>query len=127
MTAFVVFAHGSRVAAANDAVRQLAAGMEQSSGWTTEAAFLELGQPDLPSATAELISRGATEVFVIPYFLSPGVHLTRDLPRIIEELRSIHKGVTIAATQGLDGHPALLQILLDRASEARTAAAEESV
>jgi len=118
MTAFVVFAHGSSVAASNDAIRQLAGKLQQASGFAAEAAFLELAAPDLYQAAADLASRGATEIFVIPYFLAPGIHLRRDLPRIMEELTRIHTGVKIVATDALDGHPALLGILLDRAAEA---------
>lgn len=118
MTAFVVFAHGSSVDAANQAIRDLAAQMQQASGEITEAAFLELASPDLPAAVAELVARGATDIFVIPYFLAPGIHLRRDLPRIMSELAGIHTGVRIEATPALDGHPALLRILLDRAGKA---------
>lgn len=126
MTALVVFAHGSSVAGANDAIRELARRLQGESGITAEAAFLELAQPDLYRAVADLAARGATELIVIPYFLAPGIHVRRDLPRIMEELARIHMGVKIVAADALDGHPALLQILLDRA-RAAMAAAEETV
>jgi len=118
MTALVLFAHGSSVAEANDAIRALAVKLQNTSGFTTEAAFLELATPDLYQATGSLVERGATEVIVIPYFLAPGIHLRRDLPRIVEELTGIHKQVRIESTDGLDGHPALLKILMDRATQA---------
>jgi sirohydrochlorin ferrochelatase len=132
MTALIVFAHGSSVGAANDAIRDIAARLQQSAGFVTEAAFLEVAHPDLYESVAALVERGATDVFVLPYFLAPGIHLRRDLPRIMEELGRIHTGVRIAASDALDGHPALLQILLDRAAEAlaaagRNASAEEKL
>ena len=61
---------------------------------------------------------GATRVLVIPYFLTLGIHLKRDLPRIATELRGIYKGIRIDVTEPMDGHPALLDVLLDRAKEA---------
>ena len=118
MTAFVVLAHGSSLAAANDTIRELAARLQEACGFPVEAAFLEPVHPNLPEATAVLVERGATDIFVIPHFLAPGIHLTRDLPRIIGELSRIHSGVRIEATAPLDGHPALLEILIDRAREA---------
>jgi sirohydrochlorin ferrochelatase len=120
MTALVVFAHGSTVDAANQAIRDVAARLETKSGYATEAAFLEIAQPDLPMAVERLIERGAARIVVLPYFLAPGKHAERDLPRIIgqirEHLRGIHKEVKIEAAANLDGHPALLGILLDRAA-----------
>lgn len=118
MTAFVVLAHGSSLAAANDTIRELAERLHEACGFPVEAAFLEPVHPNLHEATALLVKRGATDIFVIPHFLAPGIHLTRDLPRIIGELSRIHSGVRIEATAPLDGHPALLEILIDRAREA---------
>ena len=44
-----------------------------------------LGQPDLTGATALLIARGAKRIVVIPYFLTLGTHMQRDLPRLARE------------------------------------------
>ncbi len=45
-----------------------------------EAAFLELGRPSLEEAADLLVARGVRQIVVIPYFLTPGTHLERDLP-----------------------------------------------
>jgi sirohydrochlorin ferrochelatase len=124
MTGFIVFAHGSRIESANQAVRdvvsKMAASQVASSGpQLVEAAFLELGQPDLSGATGKLIERGAKRIVVIPYFLTLGTHMQRDLPRLARDASHAHGDIEIRITSPLDGHPALLQALLDRASEAR--------
>ena len=117
MTAFVVFAHGSRIESANEAVRAVAAQMGERSSYIVEPAFLELGQPDLSAAIGRLAARGATKVVVIPYFLTLGTHMQRDLPALAAESARTHRiGVEVAPP--LDGHPALLDVLLDRAREA---------
>jgi sirohydrochlorin ferrochelatase len=118
MTGFIVFAHGSRVESANQAVRDIAAKMAASRGDLVEAAFLELSEPDLSAATARLLGRGASRIIVIPYFLTLGTHMQRDLPRLAQEASRKNGGVEIEVTSPLDGHPALLEALLDRASEA---------
>jgi len=56
-------------------------------------------------------------VIVVPYFLTLGIHLQRDLPNIVEGLARIHKGVEICVARPLDGHPALGEILKERARE----------
>ena len=114
MTGIAVFAHGSSIESANEAVRAVAFQLAASVDALVEPAFLELGKPDLAGAIERLIERGATRVLVVPYFLTLGIHLQRDLPRIIERIRSIHASVTIEVSEPLDGHPALLQVLEDR-------------
>jgi sirohydrochlorin ferrochelatase len=118
MTGFVVFAHGSRVESANQAVRDVASQMAASGRHVVEPAFLEIGQPDLTGATALLIARGAKRIVVIPYFLTLGTHLQRDLPRLARDASLAHGDIEIQITSPLDGHPALVQALLDRASQA---------
>ena len=118
-TGIIVFAHGSRIESANDSVRALAAALARG-GWIphVEPAFLELGRPDLGGAVALLAARGVERIVIIPYFLTLGIHLERDLPLLVSELMASHPGLTIRVTPPLEGHPALLQILLDRCSEA---------
>ncbi len=119
MTALALFAHGSVLPAANDAVHETAARLAEASGFVTEASFLEIAEPDLPHAVESLVGRGATEIIVLPYLLAPGKHLRRDLPRIIDHLRATHRDVRIRLAEGLDGHPGLIEILLDRMESAR--------
>lgn len=116
MTGIVVFAHGSRVESANQAVRDAAAELQRASGLdAVEAAFLELGIPDLESAADQLVARGVDTIVVIPYFLTDGLHMERDLPPLLRNISKKHNGLRIASTTTLDGHPGLLQALLDRA------------
>jgi len=119
MTGFVVFAHGSRIEAANEAVRAVSARMVKmladAGDSIIETAFLELGTPDLPAAVNRLIERGAGRFVVIPYFLTLGRHVERDLPAIVQEISRRHGGIAIEITRPLDGHPALVEIVLERA------------
>ena len=115
-TGIIVFAHGSRVESANVAVRAVAKDLARAGGFGhVEAAFLELGQPDLEGAVAALAKAGAERIVVIPYFLTLGLHMERDLPRLIEDISRKYNGLDITVTAPLDGHPGLVQVLLDRA------------
>jgi sirohydrochlorin ferrochelatase len=116
---YVVFGHGSSVESANDAVRAMAAELARRAGYeAVETAFLESGQPDLRGAVDRLARGGVAHVIVIPYFLTLGMHLQRDLPRLVEELRAVHPGMRIEVTPPLDGHPALMDALMGRAAAA---------
>jgi sirohydrochlorin ferrochelatase len=115
----IVFAHGSRVEPANEAVRSVARELARAGGFEhVLAAFLELGAPDLPGAAASLFGQGVRRIVIVPYFLTLGLHMERDLPRIVEEISRSYIGLEIQVTPPLDGHPGLVQVLLDRAKAA---------
>ena len=115
-TGIIVFGHGSSIASANDAVRAVAAVAARAGHWDLyETAFLE-ADPRLDRAVFRLVQAGADEVLVLPYFLTLGIHLQRDLPKLVEELTRAH-GVPICIAPPLDGHAGLGRILVERASE----------
>jgi sirohydrochlorin ferrochelatase len=119
ITGIIVFAHGSRVESANEAVRAVALDLVRASGTPhVAAAFLELGTPDLPTAADHLVAAGVERVVVIPYFLTPGLHMERDLPPLIEAISNKHSGLAITVTPPLDGHPGMVAILADRFRQA---------
>jgi sirohydrochlorin ferrochelatase len=119
---YIVFAHGSSVESANEAVRLAARELALAGGYPAVlAAFLEGGRPDLSTAVGEMAARGFSRVVVIPYFLTLGLHLQRDLPRLAGEARRAHPGVEIEVTPPLDGHPAMVEALLSRARESSAA------
>ena len=114
-TGVVVFAHGSRVESANQAVRTVAAELARKGQLShVQAAFLELGQPDLEGAVAMLVEHGVDRVIVVPYFLTLGLHMERDLPPLAAAISNKFKGLHISVSPPLDGHPALVDVLLDR-------------
>lgn len=86
MRGLVLVAHGSRRAAANVEVGELTQRMAQQVGaryGVVTHGFLEMALPDIPTAIQQAIDAGATEVIIVPYFLSAGRHVTEDIPRIV--------------------------------------------
>jgi sirohydrochlorin ferrochelatase len=118
MRGIIVFAHGSRVESANEAVRTVAAELGRKGDFRVEAAFLELGEPNLEGAATRLVEAGVDSITVIPYFLTLGLHMERDLPPLVQKISNQYNGLAIAVTSPLDGHPALVEALLDRAMSA---------
>jgi len=119
MQAIIFFAHGSSVESANEGVRKVAAEAAREAGiGRYEVAFLELGSPTLEQAAATLILEGVSQIAVVPYFLTLGIHLQRDLPAIVSRIAATHPGIQISVTPPLDGHPGLTAILADRARSA---------
>lgn len=118
-TAIVLFAHGSRVEEANAGVRELAREVERHGSYgTVRAAFLELATPDLASAVHEAAVAGFRRVVVIPYFLTLGLHLRRDLPSLIQAEKQKSPDLEIVVGQPLEGHPLMASIILERIKDA---------
>jgi sirohydrochlorin ferrochelatase len=104
-TAVLLIAHGSRQQAANDDLHELASRL--SAEWEypiVEACFLELAEPDIPTGGERCVSRGATRVLMIPYFLSAGVHLRRDLTAARDEMSRRHPDVEFLLGSPLGPH-----------------------
>ena len=116
MTAGVIlFAHGSRIEAANEGVRLVASQLARAGSFDhVEAAFLELAEPDLPGAVAKLFTAGIRRIVVVPYFLTLGLHMERDLPALLQDIASKYNNLDLIPTAPLEGHPKLTEILLDR-------------
>jgi sirohydrochlorin ferrochelatase len=114
-TAVLLIAHGSRHAAANDDLHRLAARFAEAGRYpVVEPSFLELAEPDIQAGGDRCVAKGATRVLMVPYFLSAGVHLLRDLTAAREALGLRHPGVAFRLGQALGPDP-----LLDRLVEER--------
>ena len=118
MKALLVVAHGSRRAESNDEVRQLTACLERQAGAAFEyvhSAFLELAEPSIPDGLRAAVRAGASEVVVLPYFLSVGRHVVTDIPAEVEVVRREHPEVSIRIAPYLGAAPGLVELLLMQA------------
>jgi sirohydrochlorin ferrochelatase len=117
-TAVLLIAHGSREPSANADLHELAARLAAAEEYPiVEACFLELAEPDIPTGGDRCVARGATRVLMIPYFLSAGVHLRRDLTAAREELSRRHPGVEFPLGSPLGPHPLLDSLVAARILE----------
>ncbi len=120
-TALLLMAHGSRRPEANADLYYVAEQLAASSGYDiVEVSFLELTTPTIPHGGAACAAKGATRVTMLPYFLSPGVHVRDDMEKIRSELQTEFPNVEFRLAQPLGRHPLLLNVLLERAQEAES-------
>ncbi|MDD2883568.1 MAG: CbiX/SirB N-terminal domain-containing protein [Dechloromonas sp.] len=88
-TALLLFAHGARDPEWAQPLQRVKAAIQaQRPGQLVELAFLEFMAPDLPAAASQLVAAGAQRIQVLPMFIAQGGHLKRDLPQLIDRLRS---------------------------------------
>jgi sirohydrochlorin ferrochelatase len=117
-TALLLIAHGSRQPEANADLSRLADELRQTGRFShVEPAYLELAEPDIDAGAANCVRPGVRRVILLPYFLSAGVHVRRDLTAAQARLSTRFAGVEFALAEPLGPHPLLTEIVLQRVSE----------
>ena len=113
--AVLLVGHGSRREKSNEQVRDLAVELEGRLGIPVDAAFLELAEPAIDEAIAGL-ARAVSQVSVVHLSLFAASHVKNDVPLAVEQAREAHPELTINNGAHLGVHPALLDLLDDRAA-----------
>lgn len=117
-SAALLIAHGSRLDAANQDLVTLAQELRARRIYPiVEIAYLELAAPTILDAGQACVREGATQVFLLPYFLSAGAHVTNDLERYRRELTIQFPQVRFILCKPLSSHPLLVDIVIDRLRE----------
>jgi sirohydrochlorin ferrochelatase len=118
-TALLLIAHGSRRSEANADLEHVAAELRRAGPYAiVEPCYLELAEPDFLEGAARCIAQGAERLLLVPYFLSAGVHVRRDLEGICARLASANPRVEIRLCEPIGRHPLMIQIVTERAREA---------
>jgi sirohydrochlorin ferrochelatase len=118
-TAILLMAHGSRIAEANDAAREVAALVKEMTGFeVVEVSFRELHEPNIQSGIDTCVAQGAGRILLMPYFLFMGAHVQHDLPEEISEAQKRHPGLIMEMGGHLGAHRKLAEIEAERIGEA---------
>jgi sirohydrochlorin ferrochelatase len=117
-TGLLLIAHGSREAAANADLEYVAEQMRRRGYEIAVAAYLELAEPNIEVGGVRCVERGAERVVIIPYFLSAGVHVRRDLTAAREKLAQRFPEVEFRLAEPLGRHPLLMDVIADRVNTA---------
>lgn len=119
MKCLIIVAHGSRKTESNDEIHQLAKRLQSESNTFTlvMASFLELAEPSIPDGIQYCIDLGATEILVLPYFLSAGRHVSEDVPALVHQKRLEHPDVSIKMATYLGAAEGLPNLVLETAKK----------
>ena len=108
----VLFAHGSRDPLWRRPVEAVAGRIHALDPQVSvTCAYLELTDPDLPTAVAELVQSGALAITVLPMFLGVGKHAREDLPVLVTRLRASHPQVVFTLPPAVGEDARLLDLL----------------
>lgn len=114
-TAVLLMAHGSRIAEANDAVREIAAMVKEMTGFAiVEVSFREQHRPNIQEGIDACAAQGAERIVLVPYFLYMGAHVQEDLPREMEMAKERYPRVQFIMGRHLGVHRKLAEVVVER-------------
>ena len=117
-TGIVLFAHGSRDPLWHKPMEAVAEQIRQKEPAALVAcAYLELSQPDLPTAVAALVTQGVQSVRIVPMFLGVGKHAREDLPVLVQALRNTYPQLALSLQKAVGENPKLVDLLAQIALE----------
>ncbi len=83
-TGILLIGHGSRLPYNKEVVNKIAEKYsEKNPEYNVEVGFMELAEPNIPTAFNKLKETGVDRIIVTPVFLADGMHTKRDIPKIL--------------------------------------------
>lgn len=112
--AIIILFHGSRAEGAGGAVQRLIDDIRRRGGYdiVTEA-FLYHAVPDFADSLRQCAQEGAAKIVVVPFFLQMGMHVTADIPVLVEKARKHYPGIRVVVTDAVGSHPKMAEIVMD--------------
>jgi precorrin-8X/cobalt-precorrin-8 methylmutase len=83
-------------------------------GGCVKVAYLQFAEPGIAEAIDACVREGARKIIVHPFFLSAGMHVTADIPAMLDEARGRHPGVEFVYTEPLGIHEKLAHVVIER-------------
>ncbi len=130
MNSLLLVAHGSRRAESNKEIATVASALGSkvvSQYPLTTYAFLELAEPSIPEGIDSLIQQGATQITILPYFLSAGRHVHEDVPGIVKAKQDKHPEIKITIAPYLGEATEMIDVLASVSSKANAINAQQAL
>ena len=120
MNILLLVAHGSRREESNLEVASLSKKMAKFSSNPFDKvmpAFLEFASPSIPEAIGKCNKMGANSITVLPYFLSAGVHINRDIPSEVENASQHFPNLNITIANYFGSREEIAELLMKTAQD----------
>lgn len=94
----VMVAHGSKRAESNEEFIQLVEKISLDNIMDfddVKYAFLEFATPSIKNTIEKMCTHSIDEIYIYPYFLNSGKHVTVDIPTIITQMQESCKNIKI--------------------------------
>ncbi|MFN3740914.1 MAG: precorrin-8X methylmutase [Thermodesulfovibrionales bacterium] len=118
MDSIILIGHGSPLEEANN-LHEVAALLHPliHPGCKKECvriAYLQFGRPHILETIEASASHGAKRIIIHPFFLSKGLHVTKDIPEIIEKARSLYPDIEFLYTEPLGFNEGVARLAMER-------------
>jgi sirohydrochlorin cobaltochelatase len=118
MKSILLIGHGSLRQASGAAMIRLAALLRKRSVVPiATAAFLNFSRPTFAEGLERCLKKGATEIYVQPYFLIEGYYVNTALRNLVEEAQAAHPELMIMMGEPFGVHHVLVEIVSKRIKE----------
>ncbi len=119
----ILIGHGSKLPHNRENLEKLAGILRKQSKFkTVEIAFMIRDTPTIPEAIDAISKTGVSKIVLIPAFLAPGVHTTKEIPELIEvkEKKSqlSNKGIKLFYGEPIGADECIAVILEEKALKA---------
>ena len=111
MEGLILFAHGARDPRWAEPLDRLRERVARAAPGPVAVAFLDIMQPDLPAAAADLVAAGCRGICVVPVFLGQGGHVKRDLAALVDAAAARHPGVALRVVPAVGEDEAVIDAL----------------
>lgn len=119
MKALILVDHGSKIEEANRLLEDIVVNLREHPECKfdiVECSHMELASPTIDDAFSKCVILGATEIVVHPYFLVPGRHSKKDIPRMVEKTASKYPDIKYKVSEPLGIHSKIIEVVLERAN-----------
>ena len=112
--AVILLLHGSRDPSWKAPFDELLNNAAAQSGDTRLAsACLQFGSPSLEETVQQLFKEGIRKFTVIPIFISTRGHVAKDVPILVDKVRSVCPGAEIEVSPAIGEFPAVQKAMID--------------
>ncbi|WP_257351080.1 sirohydrochlorin chelatase [Pseudalkalibacillus decolorationis] len=120
MNAILFVGHGSRDAEGNEQVLQFMEGLKEKLDpqLLVETCFLEFEKPDVPQGLETCVTKGATNIVVIPIMLLPAGHSKIHIPAAIDEAKEKYPHIEFTYGKPIGAHNLTIEICKSRLEDA---------
>ena len=122
-TGLIIIGHGSKLPHNRENLEKLADILRKRSKFKrVEIAFMVINTPTIPEAIESLAEKGVSKIVLVPAFLAPGVHTTREIPEMIEtkekEPLLKKRGIELVYGEPLGADERIAEIIEEKALKA---------